>query len=241
MVPNRPGGELASRPLHFIWMLDCSGSMNMNGKIQQLNQAIKEALPHMRSVADENPSAKVLVRAITFSNGARWHVANPTPLEDFRWADISADGLTDMGKALKLVADQLKIPPMESRALPPVLVLVSDGQPTDDYKSGLQAIKDQPWGQKAVRIAIAIGADADVEVLSQFIDHPEIKPLQANSPQQLTDYIRWASTVVLKQASSPANQADGSAPSGTVSSGVAIPMAQITPNSGSNNPDEDVW
>jgi len=24
----RPGGELATRPLHFIWMADCSGSMN---------------------------------------------------------------------------------------------------------------------------------------------------------------------------------------------------------------------
>ena len=24
---KRPGGELASRPLHFFWIVDCSGSM----------------------------------------------------------------------------------------------------------------------------------------------------------------------------------------------------------------------
>ena len=24
---KRPGGELASRPLHFFWVVDCSGSM----------------------------------------------------------------------------------------------------------------------------------------------------------------------------------------------------------------------
>ena len=25
---KRPGGELATRPLHFIWIADCSGSMS---------------------------------------------------------------------------------------------------------------------------------------------------------------------------------------------------------------------
>jgi uncharacterized protein YegL len=222
-------------------MLDCSGSMSIDGKIQQLNTAIKESLPHMRAVADENPSAKVLLRVVTFSSGARWHVANPTPLEDFRWSDVSTDGVTDMGKAFRLVAEQLKMPPMEVRALPPVLVLVSDGQPTDDYKGGLQAIKEQPWGQRAVRIAIAIGRDADTDVLTQFIDHPEIKPLQANSPDQLVNYIRWASTVVLKQVSAPPNQAGDSGTTAGIGSGVAIPTAQTAGAAASTDPDDDVW
>ena len=34
MISKRPGGELASRPLHFIWLADCSGSMSIDGKIQ---------------------------------------------------------------------------------------------------------------------------------------------------------------------------------------------------------------
>ena len=51
----RPGGELATRPLHFIWIADCSGSMAVDGKIQSLNTAIKEAIPNMQDVADENP------------------------------------------------------------------------------------------------------------------------------------------------------------------------------------------
>ena len=33
---KRPGGELASRPLHFIWIADCSGSMS-GEKIQHEN------------------------------------------------------------------------------------------------------------------------------------------------------------------------------------------------------------
>ena len=35
---------------------------------------------------------------------------------------------------------------------------------------------DLPWGKKAVRVAIAIGEDADHEVLQKFIGHPELKP-----------------------------------------------------------------
>ncbi len=51
---------------------------------------------------------------------------------------------------------------MEERALPPVLVLISDGQPTDDFDTGLSTLMRQPWAQKAVRLAIAMGHDADL-------------------------------------------------------------------------------
>lgn len=115
-MSRRPGGELASRPLHFFWICDCSGSMQADGKIQSLNNAIKEALPHMQRAAEENPNAQVFVRAAKFSDGAQWHVAAPTPVADFRWEDLKAGGMTDMGKALRLVAEQLRIPPMSARA-----------------------------------------------------------------------------------------------------------------------------
>ena len=206
------GDKLATRPLHFIWLCDCSGSM-AGSKIQTLNTAIREAIPHMQRVADENPFADVLVRTITFSDGAMWQNVQPTPVVDFKWTDLRADGVTDMGKALSMVAEQLKIPPMTERALPPVLVLISDGQPTDDFASGLKALMDQPWGKKAMRLAIAIGVDAQTpevqEVFQRFIGNPELKPLAANNPEALINRIKWASTVVLKNVSTPKDQAQG--------------------------------
>ena len=228
---QRPGGPMATRPLHFIWIADCSGSM-MDGKIQALNTAIREAIPHMRKVAQENPNAQVLVRAVRFSDGAYWHIAQPVPVEQFEWADLQATGATDMGKALKLVAEQLKVPPMTERALPPVLVLISDGQPTDDFAAGLNALLDLPWGKKAVRIAIAIGGDANLEVLRRFINNPEPPPLQANSPEKLVSYIRWASTAVLKSASSPHSEPKGASRGGNV----PIPTPPSTPGG-----PQDVW
>lgn len=202
-MTDRPGGALASRPLHFIWILDCSGSMTEGGKIGELNFAIHEALPEMRRVADENPHAQVLVRAVTFANDARWHVTSPTPVNDFKWADVSAGGETKMGKALSIVAKELKVPPMTERALPPVLVLVSDGQPTDNFDAGLQELMAEPWGKKAVRIAISIGKDADLGVLQKFIGKAELAPLRSDNPKELVNNIRWASTAALAAASSP--------------------------------------
>jgi uncharacterized protein YegL len=231
---KRPGGELATRPLHFILLADCSGSMNIDGKIQALNNAIREAIPHMQAIANENPNAEILVRAIKFSDGATWHISQPTPIEKFQWVDLTSGGLTDMGEALSLLSEQLKIPPMSDRALPPVLVLISDGLPTDDINNGLKTLMALPWGKKSVRIAIAVGEDADQEILQRFIDNPNIKPLQANNADQLVKYIKWVSTVILKSASSPSSQVNY-----MNSSGMNVPIPKLPDNEPSSA--TDVW
>jgi uncharacterized protein YegL len=233
---KRPGGAMASRPLHFIWIADCSGSMQADGKIQTLNHAIREAIPHMRKVADENVNAEVLVRALKFSSGAQWHVSQPTPVENFEWVDLAANGVTDMGQAFSMVAAQLKMPPMSERALPPVLVLITDGQPTDEYAKGLQELMDEPWGKKAVRMAIAIGEDANSEVLQKFIGNSELKPLHANNPEALVKHIRWLSTAVLKAASSPNSIALGSANPTSNLPPIPLPPSNSGPSAAS-----DVW
>jgi uncharacterized protein YegL len=198
-----PGKGMTHRPVHFIWLLDCSASMGVNGKIGQLNFAIREAIPEMQQVAKDNPAASLLVRAISFASGATWHVEDPTPVSEFSWKDLSTYGGTDMGSAFRLVAKALETPPMPQRAMPPVLALVSDGQPSDDWRSGMRAIDDTAWGKRAVRVAVAIGEDADKAMLKSFLDNPELEPLQANNPRQLVAAIRWASTVGPRAASTP--------------------------------------
>jgi uncharacterized protein YegL len=234
MATLRPGGELASRPLHFFWIVDTSGSMS-GDKIQIVNTAIREAIPEMRRVAAENVNAQVLVRVLGFSSGVQWQVPAPVPVDQFTWTDLSARGVTDMGAAMKAIAEQLKVPPMNERALPPVLVLLSDGQPTDDYSAGLQELLDLPWGKKAVRVAIAIGKDCDREVLQKFIAHPEMQPLEANNPEALVKCIKWASTVVLQSASAPPSQPQGGAPM-TGNLPPSLVSAQPAPTSAA-----DVW
>jgi uncharacterized protein YegL len=219
---------MASRPVHFIWLLDCSYSMQ-GEKIGQLNYAIREAIPEMRSVAHDNPAAQLLLRTVTFSTTAQWHHQVPVPVDAFTWQDVQVDGMTNLGEALALVARELQSPPMPQRALKPVLV--SDGVPTDDWKAGLKAIDATPWGRKAVRVAIAIGTDADRGVLQEFLANPELQPLDANSPKQLAAAIRWASTAAVKAASQPV-------------AGAADPMAKQQPYAPpvlDDDDDDDVW
>ncbi len=228
-----PDVQLSKRPLHFIYLCDCSGSMQANGKMQALNQAIRQSLPGMAEVARQNPEARVLVRAVSFAHQAHWHVAEPTPVDQLQssWVDLQAEGLTAMGEALKLVAAALRTPPMEQRALPPVLVLISDGAPTDDFEEGLRTLMREPWAQKAVRLAIAVGHDADLDTLQQFIgaEPPSSaglaaggdrlpgepaprsgsRPLQASNATSLAQYIQWASTAVVGAASMPVSQVGG--------------------------------
>ncbi|MGI5531411.1 vWA domain-containing protein [Streptomyces syringium] len=193
---------MENRPVHFIWILDCSYSMS-GEKIGQLNYAIREAIPEMRSVAHDNPAAQLLVRVMTFSTTAQWHTPVPVSIDDFTWQDVQVDGGTNLGAALALAARELETPPMPQRALKPVLALVSDGQPLDEWRTGLKAIDATPWGKKAVRVAIAIGQDADRDVLQEFLGNPELPVLDANSPKQLAAAIRWASTAAVKAASQP--------------------------------------
>lgn len=199
-MSERPGSRLSARPLHFFVLADCSGSMAADGKMQALNNAIRETLPHLVDVANQNPHAEVLIRSIAFASGARWHIEQPVPVDQLVWSDLDTGGYTDLGAALDLLAPQLAPPLIEDRALPPAILLISDGMPTDDYKPALGRFLDEPMGRRAVRMAVGIGRDADLEVLDRFVSS-EHGPLTANNPEQLVRMIRWASTHASRVAS----------------------------------------
>jgi uncharacterized protein YegL len=218
-MSDRPGGALAKRPLHFIYVVDTSGSM-AGKKMESLNLAVRESIKPMQDEANENPNADVLIRVLRFSGGAQWHFSQPTNIHDFRWLDLDADaGETRTGQAMRLLADALSEKNMPSRGLPPVVLLITDGMPTDaaEYQAGLKSLLSEPWGKRSVRIGLAIGDDADTASIEQFIANPEVKPLRADNVQDLVKKVRWASTVLLKAASSPT----GSSSNG----GVPIPSA----------------
>lgn len=197
----RPGGSLARRELHFIWLLDVSGSMNADGKIQALNVAIRESIPQLQAAARDNPNVDVLVRAIVFANGARWHLEQPTPVAQLRWDDAQAGGHTDMGAAFRLAAQVLRVPPMPERAVSPVLVLITDGHHTDDFDGGLAALMSERWGREALRMAVAIGRDVNMNALQAFISDHNLRPVTANNPEALVQKIRWVSRCGVDSAS----------------------------------------
>ncbi len=212
-VPKMPGGAISARPARFFWLVDCSGSMS-GAKIGQLNHSIAEAIPGIRALARSNPRALVEMQVLSFSTGARWVNPDPVNIDDFVWETQVAGGTTHLGRALHLLAEGLSPARMPGRGLTPIIVLLSDGLPTDaeEFETGLEAVLGQQWGQRAIRLAIAIGKDADAEVLARFVSDPEIGVLQADNTLELAEYIRWASIDVLSQSVGSSSTSDGRMP-----------------------------
>lgn len=208
-MSDRLGGEMVRRPLHFIWVLDVSGSMSGAGKIQALNNAIREAVPQLRDEARLNPHAQMLVRVLAFATEVEWIVREPTPIEQFRWPGVDAvpQGLTEMGLAMRELVGAMRELAEEARGFTPAIVLVSDGRPTHvvgpHFSLGLQELLAEPWGKGAVRMAIGVGRDVDMNALRRFIGREDVAPVRADNPQQLVEALRWASTFVSRVASGP--------------------------------------
>jgi uncharacterized protein YegL len=181
-----PGGGVARRPLHFIIMADCSGSMK-GPKMQALNSALRGMLPHLLRWEREQLKAQLFIRILRFATEARWHVAEPTPVGELnaRWRDLEYVhwGWTNMGPAFEAVAEVFEPGKLETRALRPAILLVTDGLPTDPpggFERGLAALTRHAAGRMALRLAVAIGRDANSEPLDRFRS-PEVPVLMAET------------------------------------------------------------
>jgi uncharacterized protein YegL len=195
-----PGGGVARRPLHFIVMADCSGSMT-GERMQALNYAIADMLPQLAEWERDQVVAQVLVRVLSFATVPAWHVHEPVEVSELRWKPLHAveGGYTNMGPALREVAAAIGPDKLENRALRPAILLVTDGRPTDlgnEFGAGLDALTSFPAGRASLRLAIAIGHDARSEFLDQFIGDPTVPVIVAGNTEEIADRLVAASIAV---------------------------------------------
>jgi uncharacterized protein YegL len=205
-----PGGGISRRPLHFIILADCSGGMK-GEKIQALNYAIADMMPHLAAWERDQEQAQVFVRAVAFATGPRWHIPDPVPVASIRWKPLQPvpKGLTNMGPAFAMVAGALAPGRIERRALRPALLLITDGLATDPpgrFEAGLATLMAQPAGRAALRLAIAIGRDARSEALSRFIGDPSVPVLVANTTEDIADRLVAASLAVSRMSEAGADR-----------------------------------
>ena len=86
------------RTMTLFFLIDTSGSMSGN-KIGAVNDAIVNVLPMLEDISSSNPDAEIKVAALEFSNGTKWLYNEPKSVEDFKWIDVQAGGLTSLGEA----------------------------------------------------------------------------------------------------------------------------------------------
>jgi uncharacterized protein YegL len=191
------------RPLPVILLLDCSGSM-AGEKIAAVNAAVRELAAEMAS--SRQPQGEIHLCAIRF-----WERVEVGPLQPAsQWQPplLVADGRTSMGGALDaliaLLEDRDRLP---AAAYAPTVVLISDGLPTDHFEVALKRLLGQRHRDKVVRLAMAIGNDADPELLKRFIDNPEVPLVRTNETARIRDFFRWVTLSVQVRSQSRAPNA----------------------------------
>ena len=163
--------SIPRRQMTLFFMIDKSGSM-LGSKIGSVNDAIENVLPIIGEISDENPDAEIRVAALEFSTDTRWLYDEPKEGKDFIWQKVQAEGLTSLGEACRELSKKLSrnngFMSTPSGCYAPAIILLSDGGPTDDFAGGLATLKSNNWFKSAIKIAIAIGDDADMDVLKEF-------------------------------------------------------------------------
>lgn len=194
------------RTMTLFFLIDTSGSMSGN-KIGAVNDAIVNVLPMLEDISSSNPDAEIKVAAMEFSNGTKWLYNEPKSVEDFKWIDVQAGGLTSLGEAcLELNSKLSRSGYMKSASgsYAPAIILLSDGGPTDNFDGGLQTIQGNNWFKNAIRIAIAIGDDADLDVLARFTGNSEavIKVQNIDALKQIIRIVAVTSSQIGSKSSS---------------------------------------
>ena len=190
-----------------IFVIDTSGSMD-GAPIGAVNAALENVLPELVAMNEKNADNEIRVALMTFESNVRWLTSElmlPEDLQDM-WQDLNTGVLTSMGAAFNELNNMLSIShgfmQHASGSVAPVLFLLSDGEPTDDYKSGLSKLKNNNWYKVAVRVAIGYGNSND-DVLREFTGNKETV-LHTNDPQDLKNMIQFVAITSSQVASTGA-------------------------------------
>lgn len=191
-----------ARPLPIIVLADTSGSMEGADKIGALNAALKEMID---SLAQESRlRADICVGIVAFGGTVTQHLPLISAQNIPALPELKANGATPMGEAFTLIHSWLEdknlIP---SRAYRPVIILLSDGQPTDAWEEPFKQLCVSDRAQKATRLAMAIGADADEVMLKQFINDKEAPLFYAHNARDIHRFFRAVTMSVSARSTSP--------------------------------------
>lgn len=187
--------EVPRKVLTLFYLVDTSGSMS-GSKIAALNTAVRETLPIIEEISATNSDSKIKIAVLEFSSGCEWMYPTPREIEDFEWIDLVAGGLTSLGEAYENLSQKLShshgFMQEATGSFAPVILLLSDGVPTDDAEHGLQKLKANKWFNVATKVAIAIGNDTRTQSLIDFTGNDEAV-LTVHTIDELKKMIRMVS------------------------------------------------
>ena len=194
--------EVAARTMVLFYLFDKSGSMS-GKKIGQVNYAMKDIPKIIKDVADNAPNANIVVAAAAFSNDIEWITPKPQTPDEFinTWKDLRSEGLTALGAALSSLNEKMSrkefLNDNPMGYFSPGIILLSDGEPTDDWETPLKELNKNNWFKNAIKVAFAVGDDANRDVLTEICGDKEAV-ISILEPEKIRQYIKFVTAAVSK-------------------------------------------
>lgn len=170
---------VVKKELHVFYVLDTSGSMD-GAPIASLNDAMRDTVSELADISKNSADAALKIAVMTYDSDSRWVTVGNNgveDVEDFIWTPVQAGGLTYLGYALQELNVKLSRNEMMQSATGnkvPVIIFMSDGYPNDNiWEAELENLKKNKWYNAAIKIAFALGDDADTDVLAKVVGSSE--------------------------------------------------------------------
>lgn len=171
-IPDVALRDNTSQRLPCILLLDGSGSMD-GAPIAELNAGLRLLEDELKK--DDIASQRVQLLVIRFGgNNDVEVVADWTDAMDFEAPRLSADGVTPMGKAVRVALEKLEEQKGRYKTNGiaynrPWLFLITDGEPTDnDWQQAAAESRAAEQANRVIFFGIGVGASANLDQLSQF-------------------------------------------------------------------------
>nr|WP_309592535.1 VWA domain-containing protein [Moraxella osloensis] len=180
------------RRLPVYLLLDTSGSMH-----GEPIESVKNGVQILISTLRQDPYAleTAYLSIITFDSNAK-QVVPLTELASFQVPNLTATGTTSLGSALSLLAQKIDQEVQKTTSeikgdWKPLVFLMTDGSPTDDWQKGLKNLQSI---KSPMIIACAAGHGADTSVLKQITEI--VVSLDTADANTIKAFFKWVSASV---------------------------------------------
>jgi uncharacterized protein YegL len=150
--------------LAAYFLIDCSGSMK-GPRIEAVNTAVPQII-HGLDKYDISET-----KVLSFSAKPQWlYKTKPASVYDDWNNPLQAEGITNIGAAFFELFKELA---SKKTKKAPLIVIISDGEPTDDWDAPLTALKQLDVFNDAEKYVFVLDHDEEIKAMNAFVGGKE--------------------------------------------------------------------